>query len=35
MLAAKGYGGANPIANNDLLEGRFRNRRIEYRVVKS
>jgi outer membrane protein OmpA-like peptidoglycan-associated protein/uncharacterized protein YidB (DUF937 family) len=35
MLVAKGYGGANPIANNDLLEGRFRNRRIEYRVVKS
>ena len=35
MLTAKGYGGANPIANNDLLEGRFRNRRIEYHVVKS
>jgi outer membrane protein OmpA-like peptidoglycan-associated protein len=35
MLVAKGYGSANPIANNDLLEGRFRNRRIEYHVLKS
>jgi outer membrane protein OmpA-like peptidoglycan-associated protein len=35
MLVAKGYGGANPVANNDLLEGRFRNRRIEYHVLKS
>ncbi|MBV9727086.1 MAG: OmpA family protein [Gammaproteobacteria bacterium] len=33
MLVAKGYGGANPVANNDLLEGRYRNRRIEYHVV--
>jgi outer membrane protein OmpA-like peptidoglycan-associated protein len=33
MLVAKGYGDANPIASNDLLEGRFRNRRIEYRVI--
>jgi OOP family OmpA-OmpF porin len=33
-LVAKGYGGANPIASNDLPEGRFRNRRIEYRVLK-
>jgi outer membrane protein OmpA-like peptidoglycan-associated protein len=33
-LTAKGYGSANPIASNDLLEGRFRNRRIEYHVVK-
>jgi outer membrane protein OmpA-like peptidoglycan-associated protein/uncharacterized protein YidB (DUF937 family) len=33
-LVAKGYGSANPIASNDLLEGRFRNRRIEYRVLK-
>jgi outer membrane protein OmpA-like peptidoglycan-associated protein/uncharacterized protein YidB (DUF937 family) len=33
MLVAKGYGSANPIASNDLLEGRFRNRRIEYRVL--
>ena len=35
MLVAKGYGSANPIASNDLLEGRFRNRRIEYHVVKA
>jgi OmpA-OmpF porin, OOP family len=35
MLVAKGYGSANPIANNDLLEGRFRNRRIEYHVLKT
>jgi OOP family OmpA-OmpF porin len=33
-LVAKGYGSANPAAGNDTLEGRFRNRRIEYRVVK-
>ena len=35
ILVAKGYGSANPVAGNDTLEGRFRNRRIEYRVVKS
>jgi len=35
MLVAKGYGSAKPIANNDLLEGRFRNRRIEYHVLKA
>jgi OmpA-OmpF porin, OOP family len=35
MLVAKGYGSASPIASNDLLEGRFRNRRIEYRLLKS
>jgi outer membrane protein OmpA-like peptidoglycan-associated protein/uncharacterized protein YidB (DUF937 family) len=34
MLVAKGYGSAAPIAGNDTLEGRFRNRRIEYRVIK-
>jgi outer membrane protein OmpA-like peptidoglycan-associated protein len=34
MLSAKGYGGANPVANNDLLEGRLRNRRIEYRLAQ-
>ena len=32
-LVAKGYGSANPIASNDLLEGRFKNRRIEYHVL--
>lgn len=31
-LLAKGYGSANPVAPNDTAEGRFRNRRIEYRV---
>jgi outer membrane protein OmpA-like peptidoglycan-associated protein/uncharacterized protein YidB (DUF937 family) len=35
MLVAKGYGSANPVASNDLLEGRFRNRRIEYHILKS
>ena len=33
-LAAKGFGSANPVASNDSVEGRFRNRRIEYRVAK-
>ena len=33
-LVAKGYGGGDPIANNDTEEGRFRNRRIEYKVLK-
>jgi OmpA-OmpF porin, OOP family len=35
MVVAKGYGSANPTASNDLLEGRVRNRRIEYHVLKS
>jgi OmpA-OmpF porin, OOP family len=35
MLVAKGYGSTSPIASNDLLEGRFRNRRIEYHVLKT
>jgi outer membrane protein OmpA-like peptidoglycan-associated protein len=35
MLVAKGYGSASPIGSNDLLEGRFRNRRIEYHILKS
>jgi len=34
MLVAKGYGSASPVAGNDSLEGRLRNRRIEYRVMK-
>ena len=33
MLVAKGYGSANPVSGNDTMEGRFRNRRIEYRVL--
>jgi len=34
VLVAKGYGSANPVASNDTAEGKFHNRRIEYRVVK-
>ena len=34
MLVAKGYGSANPVASNDTAEGKFHNRRIEYRLVK-
>jgi OmpA-OmpF porin, OOP family len=33
-LVAKGYGGSNPIASNDTEEGRFKNRRIEFKVLK-
>ena len=33
MLVVKGYGSAKPLASNDTVEGRFANRRIEYRVV--
>jgi OOP family OmpA-OmpF porin len=33
-LVARGYGSANPIASNDLLEGRFRNRRIEFHALR-
>jgi OmpA-OmpF porin, OOP family len=35
MLVAKGYGAADPIASNDTAEGRLKNRRIEYHVVKT
>ncbi len=35
MLVAKGYGEADPIASNDTPEGRLKNRRIEYHVVKA
>ncbi len=35
MLVAKGYGEADPVANNDTPEGRLKNRRIEYHVVKA
>jgi OmpA-OmpF porin, OOP family len=35
MLVAKGYGSASSIASNDSAEGRFSNRRIEYRVMKT
>jgi len=33
-LVAKGYGGSKPIAGNDMEGGRFRNRHIEYKVLK-
>ena len=35
MLVAKGYGDADPIASNDTPEGRLKNRRIEYHVLKA
>ena len=35
MLVAKGYGVADPVASNDTPEGRLKNRRIEYHVVKA
>ena len=35
MLVAKGYGDADPVASNDTAEGRLKNRRIEYHVVKA
>jgi OmpA-OmpF porin, OOP family len=35
MLVAKGYGDVDPIASNDTAEGRLKNRRIEYHVVKA
>jgi outer membrane protein OmpA-like peptidoglycan-associated protein len=34
-LVAKGYGSADPIASNDTPEGRLRNRRIEFHVVRT
>ena len=35
MLSAKGYGQDNPKASNDTEEGRYENRRIEYKVAGS
>ena len=35
MLIAKGYGEADPVASNETAEGRLKNRRIEYHVVKA
>jgi OmpA-OmpF porin, OOP family len=35
MLIAKGYGETDPVASNDTAEGRLKNRRIEYHVVKA
>lgn len=34
MLTAKGYGPDKPVASNDTDDGRFKNRRIEFGVVK-
>jgi len=34
LLVPKGYGGADPVASNDTEEGRLRNRRIEFHVLK-
>jgi OmpA-OmpF porin, OOP family len=33
-LVAKGYGDSNPIASNDSEDGRFRNRRIEFKNIQ-
>ena len=33
-LVSKGYGDANPVASNDTTDGRFKNRRIEYKDLK-
>jgi outer membrane protein OmpA-like peptidoglycan-associated protein len=33
-LVAKGYGSESPVASNDTEDGRFKNRRIEYSVMK-
>lgn len=35
MLSMKGYGETNPKASNDTPEGKFENRRIEYKVATS
>ena len=35
VLVAKGYGSADPIASNDTPDGRLRNRRIEYRFLRT
>jgi len=33
-LVAKGYGSTKPVATNDTDEGKFRNRRIEFTVLR-
>lgn len=34
-LAAKGYGSDRPLAPNDTEEGRAKNRRVEFRVLRA
>lgn len=33
-LTAKGFGSKNPVANNKTPEGRARNRRVEFKIIK-
>jgi OOP family OmpA-OmpF porin len=33
-LVAKGYGESKPVASNDTKEGRAKNRRVEFKIVK-
>ncbi len=34
LLTAKGYGSSQPVASNDTAEGRAKNRRTEFKVIK-
>ena len=35
VLVSKGYGESSPIATNDTREGRWKNRRIEFKVISN